>query len=91
MLKVAIIGLGTVSKVHSQAILETHNGKLVAVCDSDEEKKEDYPGIPFYTDVAVMLAAEELDVVHICLPHHLHYPITKICAESGVHILQENH
>ena len=89
MLKVAIIGLGTVSKVHSQAILETHNGKLVAVCDSDEEKKEDYPGIPFYTDVAVMLATEELDVVHICLPHHLHYPITKICAESGVHILQE--
>lgn len=89
MLNVAIIGLGTVSNVHRQAIQETHNGKLVAVCDSDEKKKKDYPGIPFYTDVAVMLAAEELDVVHICLPHHLHYPITKICAESGAHVLQE--
>jgi hypothetical protein len=29
MLKVAIIGLGTVSNVHRQAIQETHNGKMI--------------------------------------------------------------
>lgn len=36
-----------------------------------------------------MLDQEKIDVVHICLPHHLHYPVTKICAEKGVHVLQE--
>ncbi|MGP6139160.1 MULTISPECIES: Gfo/Idh/MocA family protein [unclassified Jeotgalibaca] len=89
MLRSAIIGLGTVSSVHEQAIKETHNGQLVAVCDVDENMKENYPDIPFYTDVEMMLASEELDIVHICLPHYLHYPVTKICAEYGVNVLQE--
>lgn len=89
MLKSAIIGLGTVSSVHQQAIKETRNGELVAVCDSDESLRSLYPNLPFYTDVEALLANEELDIVHICLPHHLHYPITKLCAESGVHVLQE--
>lgn len=89
MLRSAIIGLGTVSSVHAQAIRETNNGQLVAVCDIDETKKASYPGIPFYTDIEEMLAIENLDVVHICLPHHLHYPVTKLCAESGVNVLQE--
>ena len=57
MLKVAIIGLERYQSPW-QAILETHNGKLVAVCDSDEEKERGLSGI-FYTDVAVMLAAED--------------------------------
>lgn len=89
MLRTAIIGLGTVSAVHYKAIKDSHNGQLVAVCDQDEELREKYPGVPFYTDVATMLEQEEIDVVHICLPHFMHYPVTKICVEHGVHVLQE--
>ena len=89
MLKIAIIGLGTVSSVHYQGIQESRNGQLVAVCDTDESCRTIYEGIPFYTDVEEMLANEDLDIVHICLPHYLHYPITKLCIEHGVHVLQE--
>lgn len=89
MLRAAIIGLGTVSSVHYAGIKQAQNGELVAVCDIDETLKTVYPDLPFYTDVETMLKNEELDVVHICLPHYLHYPITKLCAEKGVHVLQE--
>lgn len=89
MLKVAIIGLGAVSSVHVAGVEESRNGKLVAVCDTDETLRDRYPNIPFYTDVETMLDKEELDVVHVCLPHYLHYPVTKLCVEKGVHVLQE--
>lgn len=89
MLRVAIIGLGDISPIHSTAINDSGRAKLVAVCDVDESKKSGYPEIPFYTDVKTMLAEADLDVAHICLPHYLHYPITKLCIENGVHVFQE--
>lgn len=89
MLRVAIIGLGDVSPVHKYAIDVSDNGELVAVCDVNEALKTKYPDVPFYTDVEAMLEKEDLDVVHICLPHYLHYPVTKLCVEKGVHVFQE--
>ncbi len=89
MLRAAIIGLGDVSPVHRLGIESSDNGELVAVCDVNEAMKVKYPDIPFYTDVETMLDNEELDVVHICLPHYLHYPITKLCVEKGLHVFQE--
>ena len=62
---------------------------LVAVCDIDETLKDTVPGVNFYTDYHEMLEEEELDCVHICLPHYLHYPATKACVEKGIHVFQE--
>ncbi|WP_085993641.1 Gfo/Idh/MocA family protein [Oceanobacillus senegalensis] len=89
MLKVAVIGLGDISKIHIPAIEENSKAKLVAVCDIDESLKNTVPGVPFYTDYHEMLEKEPLDCVHVCLPHHLHYPATKACVEKGVHVFQE--
>lgn len=89
MLKVAVIGLGDVSKIHIPAIQANPNVELVAVCDIDETLKTDVPDVKFYTDYHDMLEQEELDCVHICLPHHLHYPVTKDCVEKGIHVFQE--
>ena len=36
-----------------------------------------------------MLEEEELDCVHVCLPHYLHLPATKACVEKGIHVFQE--
>lgn len=36
-----------------------------------------------------MLNYEDLDCVHICLPHYLHLFATRQCVEQGVHVLQE--
>jgi UDP-N-acetyl-2-amino-2-deoxyglucuronate dehydrogenase len=89
MLKVAVIGLGDISKIHIPAIQENPNVELVAVCDLNESLKDTAPGVNFYTDFHEMLEKEALDCVHNCLPHYLHYPVTKACVEKGVHVFQE--
>ncbi|MDO6450960.1 Gfo/Idh/MocA family oxidoreductase [Oceanobacillus profundus] len=89
MLKVAVIGLGDISKIHIPAIKENSNVALVAVCDTNTNLKESFPDVHFYHDYHEMLEKEELDCVHVCLPHHLHYPATKACVEKGVHVLLE--
>lgn len=89
MLKAAVIGLGTISTIHIPAIQANPNVKLTAVCDIDEIKSNLVPDARFYTDYQEMLEKEALDVVHICLPHYLHNPVTKACAEKGVHVFLE--
>ena len=89
MLKIAVIGLGDISKIHLPAIQANPNVELVAVCDRDETLKDSVPGVNFYTDYHEMLEKEALDCVHNLLPHYLHYAATKACVEKGVHVFQE--
>ena len=89
MLRVAVIGLGDISKIHLPAIQANPNVELVAVCDHDETLMGTLSGVTFYSDYRELLEKERLDCVHNCLPHHLHYPVTKACVEKGVHVFQE--
>lgn len=89
MLNIGVIGMGDVSEVHLSAIRKNPNASLTAVCDIDPSMKKIVPTVPFYTDYREMLQKESLDCVHICLPHYLHYTVTKACAENGVHVLLE--
>lgn len=89
MLKVGIIGLGTISSVHRNAINKSENAELVAVCDIKKEKKEDYAGVNFYTDIDQMLDSEKLDCIHVCLPHYLHVPTIIKCAKAGINVFTE--
>ncbi|WP_053362241.1 Gfo/Idh/MocA family oxidoreductase [Bacillus sp. FJAT-27251] len=89
MLRAAVIGLGDISNIHIPAIQANPNVELVAVCDIDETLKDRIPGVRFYTSYEKMLETEALDCVHNCLPHHLHYPVTKACVEKGVNVFLE--
>ncbi|MGL5540106.1 MAG: Gfo/Idh/MocA family protein [Erysipelotrichaceae bacterium] len=88
MLKIGIIGLGDISFIHLAAIEQSKDAKLVAMCDSNASLNPNN-GIPFYTDYHTMVAQEQLDVIHICLPHHLHVPVAKDIIAAGVHVLLE--
>ena len=90
MIRSAIIGLGVIGKVHISAVESLKNANIVAVCDTDAGKKGLAPeGAVFYTDIDELLDREDLDAVHICLPHYLHYPVGKKAAEAGVNIFAE--
>lgn len=90
MKKAAIIGLGDISGIHIGAIRQNPEIVLAAVCDIDEEARERAPeNVPFYTDFREMIACEKPDVVHICLPHYLHVPVSCEAAEMGVHVFCE--
>ena len=88
-LRVGVIGLGDVSVVHINAISMNKDADLVAVCDIDESKRSLVKGANFYTDYNEMIEKENLDCVHICLPHHLHYPVTKDITSKNINVLLE--
>lgn len=95
MLKVGVIGLGTVSPIHLHSINSSKLASLVAVCDIDKDKavkkcQQTHCEItPCYDDYREMIDTEDLDVVHICLPHYLHAEVAKYALSKGVHVFCE--
>ena len=86
----AVIGLGDISAIHIAAIQANPEIRLTAVCDIDESAKARAPkGIPFYQDHRQMLEDVKPDVVHICLPHYLHVPVSEEAAAMGAHVFCE--
>lgn len=90
MKKAAIIGMGTIAPIHLASIQNNPQITLVGVCDIDEKKREEAPeGIPFFTDYREMISKTSPDVVHVCLPHYLHFSVSKEAALMGVHVFCE--
>lgn len=90
--KAAIIGCGAIFPMHAVSIRNCKNAELVAVCDVKEDRAKQKAaefGCKYYTDYKEMIEKEQLDVVHLCLPHYLH-PIVAIYAmERGINVLTE--
>lgn len=87
-MKIAIVGLGVIGKVHAAALRE--QGKaLYAVCDIDPEQLKAYPDALHFTDYETMLREARPDAVHICTPHYLHAPMILSALEKNIHVLCE--
>ena len=90
MMKAAIVGFGTISIVHIDAIASNPGMELVAICDINEELAAKVPeGVKFYTDYKKMAEEVKPDVIHNLLPHYLHYPVTKELVEMGFNVFCE--
>lgn len=89
---VGIIGCGTICMNHLVPVIHNQRTQLVAVCDCVEEKAKkiatDY-NCKYYTDYTDMLGNEEIQVVHILLPHYLHTPVARMALEKGKHVILE--
>lgn len=86
----AVIGLGDISAIHIAAIQANPEIQLIAVCDIDKSAEARAPkGIPFYQDHSQMIEDVKPDVVHICLPHYLHVPVSEEAAAMGAHVFCE--
>lgn len=90
MKKAAVIGMGVIAPVHYAAIESNPNITLAGVCDIEESRRAEAPeGVPFFTDYKEMIREVAPDVVHICLPHYLHVPVSEEAARMGVHVFCE--
>ena len=91
-LKFALIGCGRIAQRHAKHI-NTY-GKLIAVCDINEELaknlSEDYDA-QYYTSHAEMLEriTGEADVISICSPNGLHAAHSISSLNAGFHVLCE--
>lgn len=90
MKKVALIGMGDIYPVHVAALGTLAEVQIVAVCDIDPAAAEHAPeGAAFYTDYLKMVQECKPDCVHICLPHFLHYPVSRALVELGISVFCE--
>lgn len=92
MKNVCIVGYGAIGPVHASALNGLNKAKLYAVCDIDERKRrlcEDKYGVITYSDFDEMLLDDNIDAVHICTPHYLHFPMIKKALQSGKAVVCE--
>ncbi len=105
MLNAAIIGLGGIAQgAHVPAyktLEEKGKARLVAACDIDPARftqKVDInlgeasalpEGLRTYTDLEEMLRCEQLDLLDICLPTHLHATYVCDMLRRGYHVHSE--
>lgn len=91
-LRVAVIGCGNISVMHLDSILALDLATLVAVCDIKADRANEAAkkyNTKAYTDYKEMFQKENLDVVHLCLPHYLHTIVARDAFEVGIHVLSE--
>jgi len=93
MLKMALVGAGTMGELYCVAFTQCPLSELVAICDLDEAKagklasKYRVPGC--YSDVNAMLAQADVDAVAIATPDFHHRAPAVACLRAGKDVLCE--
>ena len=78
-LGVGVIGCGMISGNHFHALEKLENVALRAVCDIDEEKLQkamEAQHVDGCADWRDLISRNDIDAVHICVPHYLHAEIS---------------
>src|SRR5262245_36221545 len=88
-----LIGYGAWGVHHARAVATVPGAELVAVAAHSEgscaKARADHPQARVYADYREMLAREELDVVDVVIPSHLHHPVARDVVLSGRHLFLE--
>ncbi|MBQ8174611.1 MAG: Gfo/Idh/MocA family oxidoreductase [Clostridia bacterium] len=91
-LSVGILGCGMVANYHAKAISEIPSLSLVGAFDAykpgGEKFCESY-GIRLYSSDEELMRDAGIDIVSICLPSGLHYPMALACIRAGKHVILE--
>ncbi len=92
-IQAGIIGTGFIGPVHIGALRRLANIHVRALADDGDETSEKKAlelGVDrWYGDYREMLRDDQLQVVHVCTPNHLHYEATKAALEAGKHVICE--
>ena len=89
MLKVGIVGLGGISKVHISGWQNIDGAEIVAVCDIREEKFEGKEFARCYKSYDEMLEKETFDIIDVCVPTYLHIEYTLKALNKGINVICE--
>jgi len=93
MIRMGLIGAGTMGALYARAFSQSSAAELVAVCDLDPGRAEALGrrhGVErLYADCQEMLRAEELDAVAVATPDFHHREPAVACLRAGVDVLCE--
>lgn len=91
--RIGLVGCGSIGKRHAAVIDAEQNAELVAVCDIDKEQIDSltalYQDLKGYVQLEEMLEQENIEILIIATPHHLHCEMTVLACNAGVSVLVE--
>lgn len=92
-LRAGAVGLGQQSlEDHIPGLLASDAAELVAICDEDNEivREQQYKlRVAGYTNFEEMFRTEQLDLVVVCVPHHVGRTVIEAAASQHIHVLKE--
>ncbi|HLC70751.1 MAG TPA: Gfo/Idh/MocA family oxidoreductase [Candidatus Nanoarchaeia archaeon] len=92
MIKVGVIGVGSMGQNHARIYFHSENAQLVAVSDAYEEQAKKvarHYNAKAYTNYQEMLQQEDIEAVSIAVPTSLHQEVALAALNAGKHILLE--
>lgn len=91
--RICVIGAGFVGMKHASAYSALHNTKMQVVCDSNMANArmmaERYKFQKVETDWRKAVSDEEVDIVCICVPNHMHFDIAREAILAGKYVVCE--
>jgi predicted dehydrogenase len=92
-LKAAVFGTGFVGRVHLEGIRRLGFVQVYAIGESQKEKArrlgEEFHVEKTASDYHQILDDPEVDVVHVCTPNALHFPMVTDSLKAGKHVICE--
>lgn len=88
-----LIGYGAWGAHHARVIAECTAARLAAVAETDEAHWEEaaakYPQAAVVSDYRDLLNLEDVEVVSVVLPSHLHLEVGRAVLQAGKHLFME--
>ena len=92
-LRAGVVGLGWAGETHLKSYLQKPNVEVVALAEPREPRLDAVAqtyNIPYtYTDYRDLVARDDLDVISVATPNHLHMPVAVAALQAGKHVLCE--
>ena len=91
-LRVGIAGTGFIGRIHARAALRA-GGRLTGVAASTAargaEAATELRAERAFESAEALVVSEDVDVVHICVPNHLHAPLAEAALAAGKRVICE--
>jgi predicted dehydrogenase len=93
ILKVGVVGVGGIARMHMPGWELSPNAEVVTGCDTDEKKLEQW-GSQFgikrlTTKFDDLICDPDIDIIDVCTPSRYHMPLTVAALNAGKHVICE--
>jgi predicted dehydrogenase len=90
LIKVAIVGCGRIAGLHELGYRNIDGAKILAVCDTNRHRAlkmgKTWEVDKVYTDFQQVLNDQQIDMVELLVPHHLHAEMSILASKAGKHV-----